>query len=136
MAKWQLNPLTKRKLKRFQSIRRGYWSFLALALAIFISLIGELLVNDQALIVRHAGNWYFPALADTYPIKWIYTPKTPRTGQYFGMEKDAEGQPYSYPVNYRSLKRNWKGDSKEGWLLMPLIPHDPYKPNFSEGIFT
>ena len=79
MARWQINPLTKRKIKRFQSIKRGYWSFIALVAALFVSLFGELLVNDQALIVHHKGSWYFPALVDTYPIKWIYTPKTQRT---------------------------------------------------------
>ena len=97
---------------------------------LFISLFGELVVNDQALVVRYKGNWYFPALADTYPIRWVYTPKVPRTGKFFGMEKDAEGQPYSYPVNYRGLQDKWNDGNGEGWLIMPVIPHDPYKPNF------
>ena len=134
MASWQINPLTKRKIKRFQSIKRGYWSFIMLIAALFVSLFGELLVNDQALIVQHKGSLYFPALANTYPIKWIYTPKTPRTGQFFGLQKDSEGQPYSYPINYRGLKRHWESTSSGNWLVMPPIPHDPYKPNFSEGI--
>lgn len=134
MALWKLNPLTKRKLKRFQSIKRGYWSFILLVVTLSISLFGELVVNDQALVVRYKGNWYFPALADTYPIKWVYTPKVPRTGKFFGMEKDADGQPYSYPVNYRDLHDKWNDGNAEGWLVMPVIPHDPYKPNFSEGV--
>ena len=134
MALWKLNPLTERKLKRFQSIKRGYWSFIVLGVTLFISLFGELLVNDQALVVRYNGSWYFPALAATYPIKWAYTPKAPRTGKFFGMEKDEDGQPYSYPVNYRGLQRKWDGESAEGWLVMPIIPHDPYKPNFSGGV--
>ena len=54
---WKLNPLTARKLKRFQSIKRGYWSFIMLTLALVISLFGELLVNDQALVVRYNSNW-------------------------------------------------------------------------------
>ena len=53
---WKLNPLTARKLKRFRSIRRGYWSFLMLAGALLASLFGELLVNDQALMVRYDGK--------------------------------------------------------------------------------
>ena len=32
---WKPNPLTARKLKRFRSIRRGYWSFLMLSVALF-----------------------------------------------------------------------------------------------------
>ena len=131
---WKLNPLTARKLKRFQSIKRGYWSFIMLALALVISLFGELLVNDQALVVRYNGNWYFPAVASSYPIKWLYTPDTPRTGQFFAEEIDAAGQPYSYPVNYRALQRVWEAKGSDNWLVMPPIPHGPYQSNFAEGV--
>ena len=132
--RWKLNPLTARKLKRFRSIGRGYWSFLMLAGALLVSLFGELLVNDQALVVRYDGKWFFPAFADAYPIQWVYTPQSPRTGQFFGMEKDADGQPYSYRANYRTLQRDWETIGSDNWLVMPLIPHDTYKPNFAEWV--
>jgi microcin C transport system permease protein len=132
--RWKINPITARKLKRFRSIRRGYWSFLLLGGALLVSLFGELLVNDQALVVRHNGHWYFPAVADTYPIKWIYTPKEPRTGKFFGEAKDEAGQTYSGLVNYRSLKKTWKTAERESWLIMPLIPHGPDGNTFSEGV--
>ena len=91
---WKLNPLTVRKLNRFRSIKRGYWSFIALAVALLISLFGELLVNDQALMVRYNGNWYFPALVSAYPVKWIYTPKEFRSGKFFGSPVAADGKIY------------------------------------------
>ena len=46
-----LNPLTVRKLKRFRSIKRGYYSFLLLMLLIAVSLLGEMFVNNRPLIV-------------------------------------------------------------------------------------
>ena len=131
---WKLNPITARKLKRFRSIRRGYWSFLLLGGALLLSLFGELLVNDQALMVRHEGRWYFPALADTAPIKWLYTPKEPRTGEFFGEATDPEGQPYTGLVNYRQLQRTWEARQSESWLVMPLIPHGPHGNTFGEGV--
>jgi microcin C transport system permease protein len=105
-----------------------------LSVALLVSLFGELLVNDQALVVRYDGKWYFPALVDSYPTQWLYTPKSPRTGQFFGLETDEDNQPYSYPVNYRALQREWEGTGSVNWLLMPPVPHDPYKPNFAEGV--
>ena len=48
-----LNPLTVRKLRRFRSIKRGYWSFMILVGLIVVSLIGELLVSNRALLVRY-----------------------------------------------------------------------------------
>ena len=101
---WKLNPQTVRKLKRFRSIKRGYWSFITITVAMLISLFGELLINDQALMVGYNGRWYFPALADTYPIKWLYKPSELRSGKFFGVERDASDQPYTYAVNYRALQ--------------------------------
>jgi microcin C transport system permease protein len=57
---FKFDPLTRRKLQRFRSIRRGYVSFLILAIAIVLSFAAELLVNSRALVVRYEGRWYFP----------------------------------------------------------------------------
>jgi microcin C transport system permease protein len=62
-----LNPLTVRKLRRFRSIKRGYWSFLILTGLIVVSFFGELLVNNRALIVHHEGHWYFPTYGSNHP---------------------------------------------------------------------
>ena len=46
----RFNPQTLRKLKRFHSIKRGYWSFLVLIFAFVVSLMGQFVVNNRALI--------------------------------------------------------------------------------------
>ena len=58
--RFTLDPLTRKKLRRFRSIRRGYVSFLILTAAILLSCIAELLVNNRALMVKYEGELFFP----------------------------------------------------------------------------
>ena len=44
------------------------------------------------------------------------------TGVDFGVETDAEGQEYSYEVNYRELKAHFQSAGK-GTVVMPLVPY-------------
>ena len=59
--KWiTLSPINQRRLQNFKANRRGYyalWVFLALFVA---SLGSELIANDQPLMVRYDGGYYFP----------------------------------------------------------------------------
>jgi len=59
----RLNPLTARKLRRFRSLRRGYYSFWLLIIMTGLSLVAEVLVNDKAIAVRYEGEWSFPTYA-------------------------------------------------------------------------
>ena len=81
-----LNPQTAKKLKRFRQIKRGYYSFLALAGLLLLLSLGELLINSRALIVSYEGELYFPTYTDFHP------------GTDFGLD-------YSYEVNFRDLQR-------------------------------
>ena len=113
----RLNPLTLRKIKRFTSIRRGYWSFLLLGAAFLMALAGEAFVNNQALIVKYKGHYHFPFLPGAQS----------RKGQDYGLSRDRDGQKYSYPVNYRELQDHFQHEGKGNWVLMPIVPYDPYE---------
>jgi microcin C transport system permease protein len=108
--KFKLNPLTAKKLRRFRAIRRGYASFIVLAVLIALSLIAEILVNSRALVVRHDGHWYFP----TYG------------GIVTGAEFDLE---YSYETNYRELREVIEADAtrreRGDFVVLPLVPYNP-----------
>ena len=52
----KFNPQTLKKLKRFREIKRGYYSFVILAVMLVILSLGELLVNSRALIVKYEGE--------------------------------------------------------------------------------
>jgi len=117
----RLNPLTRKKLQRFRSIKRGWWSFLLLVGAFGMSLVAELWVSKKALIVSYEGNLYFPTYSSFY------------SGEDFGIEKDSAGAPYSHEVNYRDLKKHFQQQGGGNWVLLPLVPWDPIENDFSDG---
>jgi microcin C transport system permease protein len=112
----QLNPLTIRKLKRFRSIKRGYYSFICIIAMIVVSLVAELLVNNRALIVHYEGKTFFPTYRDMIP------------GTTFGLD-------YNYETNYRDLAKRFKAEGNGNWILMPPIPYNPYENDLKENEF-
>lgn len=110
----RLNPLTLENLKRFMSIRRGYWSFVIMLLLIILSLVAEIFVNSRALVVRFNSKYYFPVYGAIIP------------GSEFGLG-------YDYETDYRTLKRLVKAEGKGDFVLMPLIPYNPYETDFIDG---
>jgi len=130
-----LNPLTLRKLRRFRSIKSGYWSFLVIAGLVVLSLCGELLVNNRPLVVRYKGQWFFPTYGANLP------------GTTFGYD-------YGYETDYRALRMRFAEEAAEAaetletstrnslettrsrnWLVMPLVPFNPNENAAYEGVF-
>lgn len=108
-----LNPLTEKKLRRFRAIRRGYYSFLAVAFLTVLSLFAEFYANNRALVVAYEGRLYFPTFSPVY------------VGSEFGLE-GVEGV---IPVDYRELDRRWKQSGAPHWVLLPPIPYSPIESN-------
>jgi len=125
-----LNPLTLRKLRRFRSIKSGYWSFLLLAGLVTLTLGGELLVNNRPLVIRYEGQWFFPTYGANLP------------GTTFGYD-------YGYETDYRALRTRFAAEaaeakarngsettpSRNNWLIMPLVPFNPNENATYEGVF-
>ena len=65
--RFRLNPLTVKKFRRFQSIRRGYCALIILVAMIVLSLGAELLVNSRALVVAFDGQFYWPTYGNPIP---------------------------------------------------------------------
>ncbi|MBC52379.1 MAG: peptide ABC transporter permease [Gammaproteobacteria bacterium] len=111
-----LNPETLKKLRRFRQIKRGYYSFLLLMFLTFLFVIGELLINNRALIVSYEGELYFPTYTAFHP------------GTDFGL-------PYSYETNYRELKARFDEQGSDNWVLLPLVPYSANENHSTTGIF-
>lgn len=111
-----LNPETLKKIRRFRQIKRGYYSFLILMFLVALFAIGELLVNNRALIVKYDGELYFPTYSAFHP------------GTDFGL-------PYSFETNYRELKEMFAEQSGDNWVLMPLVPYSANENHSTTGIF-
>lgn len=100
----QLNPITQRRLQRFRSMRRGYYSSIILAVLLVASLFAELWINHRAVMVSDGERWYFPTYGEVIP------------GRTFGLD-------YDYETNYRELAEHYANDGEPAtWVLLPLVP--------------
>ncbi len=64
MRRSRLSPLTRRRLARFRSNRRGWWSLWVFLTLFLASLGAEFLANDRPLLIRYQGAYYLPLLRD------------------------------------------------------------------------
>jgi microcin C transport system permease protein len=116
MALIKLNPLTTKKLDRFRHIKRGYYSFIIVVAFLIISLLGQFLVNNRALLVEYEGELYFTTFS--------FHP-----GTDFGLD-------YAYEANYRDLKKKFEQDpNSENWVLLPLVPYSAYENDAVDGVY-
>jgi microcin C transport system permease protein len=58
-----LSP-SRRAWQRFKRNRLGYWSLLIFCALVVLSLLAEVLSNDRPLVLRYAGQTYFPLVKD------------------------------------------------------------------------
>lgn len=114
--KFQLNPQTVKRIRRFRQIKRGYYSFVFLSALLVVSLFGPLLISNRALIVKYDGNLYFPTYTHFHP------------GTDFGLS-------YAYETNYRQLQQKFEKEASNNWVLMPLVPYSPDENSSASGIF-
>lgn len=95
----------RRRLHKFRSLKRGYYSFLIMLLVYGLSFFLPLLVNNKALIVRYDGRYFFPMLR-YYP------------ASTFGQLAIGE-------ANYRDLADHFREQDQGNWAVLPLIPYSP-----------
>jgi len=93
----------RKRVRKFKTLKRGYYSFVILLVAYAISFILPLLINNKALVVHYQGQYYFPIM-HYYP------------ASQFGM--NAIGEP-----NYRELKNQLSSNRSGDWVLMPVYPY-------------
>jgi len=115
-GKFALDPLTAKQLRRFRSIKRGYYSAVILGVMIVASLGAELLVNSRALLVSYQGELFFPTYGDIIP------------GRTFGLD-------YDYETDYRELKRLFEERDEGDWVLMPPVPYDALENDLRPGVY-
>ncbi|MDP6079583.1 MAG: ABC transporter permease [Arenicellales bacterium] len=62
----RLTPLTRRRLQRFRSNRRGWWSLWIFVILFIATLLAEVIANDKPFVVYFKGEVYFP-IVKAYP---------------------------------------------------------------------
>ena len=99
--------LFRKRLRKFRTIKRGYYSFLIIVGAYAVSFFLPLLVNNEALAVGYHGRWYFP-VAKYYP------------ASTFGQQ--AIGEP-----DYRALAETLRREGPGNWVSTAPLPLQPHR---------
>ena len=108
--KWQISPITKRRLHSFRANRRGYWSFWIFLVLFILSLFAEFIANDKPLMVSYKDEIYFPVIK-------VY-PETTFGGDFL---TEAE---------YREKDVQLLIEKKGGWILWAPIRYSYRTVNF------
>jgi ABC-type microcin C transport system permease subunit YejE len=143
---FELDPITRRRLQRFRRIKRGWWSFIILLVAMALSVIAPLLAESRALAVWHDGKLYLP----TFQFLEMKT---------FGQEAPAGWDGNEIETEYFRLQREWRVErqmhardiraagndparraevdarypNRGNFVVMPPIPWNPYQSDFSSN---
>jgi microcin C transport system permease protein len=95
----------RKRIRKFRTIKRGYYSFIILLAAYGISFFLPVLINNDALLVRYNGTLY-------YPFVHYYPAST------FGQEKIGE-------PDYRAVAQEFRQEHKGNWVILPFYPYSP-----------
>lgn len=98
----RLSPVNRRRWQQFRRNRRGWYSLWLFTALFVLSLLAEVIANDQPLFVWYDGAAYFPVVAD-YP-------------------ETAFGGFLPTPANYRDPAVREMIEAR-GWILWPPIPY-------------
>ena len=109
MFRITLNPVTRKRLRRFRQRPRAFWSLWLLLGLYVISLGSELLCNDRPLYARFRGRSFFPALR--------YYPEDAFAGN--GRQTRPDYRQLAGSAAFR--------DDPSNFMLFPPVPYGPYE---------
>ena len=107
--------ILRRRWNKFKTLKRGYYSLVALTVLYALSFLLPILINNRALIVKYDGSLFFPVFSGYI------------SGKEFGQDVPGEAK-------YRKLKEQFAGQmGSSNWVLMPPYPYSPYEDITTEG---
>jgi ABC-type microcin C transport system permease subunit YejE len=143
MAWITLDPITRRRFARFRQIKRGYYAFLILLVAIVLSVFAPFLAESRALLVVYQGRVFFPTFEyltmstfrQTAPPGWT---SADLDTDYFRLQREWRTERYFYNRESSDARGdaqklaalNEKYPNRGNYVIMPMIPWDPYQSDF------
>ena len=140
--------ILQKRIKRFKSMKRGYYSLILLIIFYVLSILGPLWMNNKALIIRYSNNkwdsgesfddnnnnnkydegeifkdtyeYYFPAIMDF--ISFI-----PGITYPLYESKTFNQDISSIQVNFRLLDKQFEKQNNGNFVIMPLYPYHPHE---------
>ena len=115
----QSESILKKRIRKFKSTKRGYYSLIILISMYIFSWLAPLFINNNALIVKHNDKFYFPfineIINDNEWISPIFKLEN-YNSQSFGEESTT---------SYRLLKNEFKQQNNKNYVIMPIYPYGP-----------
>jgi len=148
----QSDSIFKKRIKKFKSIKRAYYSMIILLICYVFSLAANLFVNSTALCVGYSNNTYdfgeeYVDLNNNkqwdegeshkdkrryyYPLLKKIFQNSEYEAKFFGQEYIKGKKKYGKP-HYRLLKQKFENNNNGDFVIMPLYPYDPYEEVLSE----
>ncbi len=134
--------ILQKRLKRFKSIKRGYYSLIILIVLYVISLIGPLWMNDKPLIIYFANGIYdegenyedinkngkYDQGIDSFTDKHHYY--FPAVKDFFGLNGDIATDVFNQQsdgkiVDFKALYEVLKKEDSENYMIMPFYKFSP-----------
>jgi ABC-type microcin C transport system permease subunit YejE len=143
MAWIKLDPITRRRFQRFRKIKRGYYSFVILVAAIVLSIFAPFLAESRALLVIYNGQVFFPTFQylsmstfrQSPPVGWS---TADLETEYLRLQRDWQIERFYYEREAAQAAGDAqqlaaldpKYPNRGNYVIMPLIPWDPYVSDF------
>tara|TARA_Y100001968_G_C19411410_1_gene746504 strand:+ start:960 stop:2141 length:1182 start_codon:yes stop_codon:yes gene_type:complete len=112
--------ILQKRIKRFKSIKRGYYSLIAISILYILSLLSPLLINNKALIVKYENEIFFPAF-------WDLMDFIPGINYPLYESKDFGQNINKLEVDFRLLAKHCRKENKGNFVIMPLYPYHPHE---------
>jgi ABC-type microcin C transport system permease subunit YejE len=143
MLRFKLSPITQRRIHRFRSIKRGYYSLIILLVAMVLSIFAPFLAESRALFVWYDGRAYFPTF-QYYDMDTFEQMPPPAWGmgdleaEYFRLQREWQLERALYreerarigdePAALALLESRYP--NRRNYVVMPLIPWNPFESDF------
>ena len=110
----------QKRVKRFKSIKRGYYSLIAIITLYILSLLSPLWINNKALIVKYENNLSFPAL-------WDFLDFIPGISYPLYEAKNFNQNINKLEVDFRLLDKRLEKENNGDFVIMPFYPYHPHE---------
>jgi microcin C transport system permease protein len=105
------HSILQKRIRKFKTMKRGYYSFIILISLYLLSFLNPLFINNKALVVKYDNEYFFPLFS-------YYSSDT--------FNQNGYGE-----ANYRELDKSVENEDGN-WVIMPFYPYHPNESLLSE----
>jgi len=142
------SPLFVKRMKKFKSLKRGYYSFIIIMVFYVLSFFSEFFINSKAIYVKFQGKYYFTLYSDSSLKSQLKINFKKRKDEYYAAQaayknaKDSEkkrlkeeyekskklykdARTLAFCKNHRKLKKILESLSNDNKVMLTIYPYGP-----------